>query len=161
MLERILAMLLALLSPFLPGGAEPTDAALAAFDYSQSASYFEGNYSYGARSDGEGLMAEYYLYCGNLEYSIPMTEADAAELRAIIDRNDIWKWHGFDESSRLLLDGDGFSLYAGFEDGTEISAHGYGLFPDGFGAASSQIDALFMEILERNGIDPEKDYYGE
>ena len=161
MLERIVAVLLVLLSPFLPSEAKPTDAALTSFDYSQSASYFEGNYSYSARSDGEGLIAEYYLYCGNLEYSIPMTEAEAAELRAIIDRNDIWKWHGFDESDSMILDGDGFSLYAGFEDGTEISAHGYGVTPDGFGAASSQIDALFMEILERNGIDPEKDYYGE
>lgn len=151
---RYAALLLALLRLFLSGGAQPTDAELTSFSYSHTASYVEGIYSYELCCGPSGCEASYDLYCGRLRYSIPVEAADVQALREIIDRNAIREWHGFDKSSSILLDGDGFSLCASFADGTEISARGYGSFPEGYSAAAEEIDALFMGMLRESGAGP-------
>lgn len=154
MLEKIVAMLLALLELFLPGGVSPTGAELTGFGYAHTASYIEGIYSYEITRGEDGVTAYCERNCGRDTYSFPLLEEDVEELRAIIDRNAIWKWHGFDKTARNVLDGSSFSLHAEFADGTCISAQGYARFPEGHGTAKSEIEALFGRILARNGYGP-------
>ena len=81
-----------------------------------------------------------------------MTESDVAALHEIINRFDLWKWHGFNKSVSGVLDGAGFTLHILFADGTVIEAHGNNAFPQNHNKALSEIKNLFSKYI----TEPEK-----
>jgi hypothetical protein len=47
----------------------------------------------------------------------------------------------------MLLDGTHFYISFSFQDGTTVTASGYGKFPMNYGGASAAIEAHFLQLL--------------
>lgn len=89
-------------------------------------------------------------------YGIPDDEAlevkmDASfmdEITEICKKYDIGKWNGFDKSDTGVMDGSSFHLLAMMDNGKEISASGYEVYPDNYSDFSGAIASLFGEVYE-------------
>ena len=69
------------------------------------------------------------------------------ELEDILKKYEISKWNGFDRDIKDLMDGLGFRLYYKCGD-KEITARGYGVFPDGYKDFSKELYPYFDTIFE-------------
>lgn len=70
-------------------------------------------------------------------------------LQELCAKHDVWKFNGFDEYNRYVSDGAGFSLYIGFENDKDISAHGMNEFPRGYREFKQDLRELFAPYCER------------
>lgn len=151
---RLIGVMLALACSWF--GGQPsvgTDAALVSFEYSHSGTSVDQIYSYAVRTEDGRLLADFDLYCGLHDIrGVPLDEEDAAALRALIDECGLWSWSGFSGSSADVLDGESFSLSAGFEDGARLTASGSNAFPEGYQAGAAAIRAYFEGLMEKYGV---------
>ena len=72
------------------------------------------------------------------------------ELEHILTDNKVYKWNGFHESDKNVLDGDGFSFIYRRVDKEEISASGYEMYPTGYINLKNDIIALYKKVFEEN-----------
>ena len=68
------------------------------------------------------------------------------DLGRIISQYHMAAWNGFRETEPDVLDGEMFSLFIRFSDGSEIAAYGDNAFPDHYFEATGEIDALLRDI---------------
>lgn len=73
--------------------------------------------------------------------------AQLAELEALLDRNGVHMWNGFNGRPRMdVLDGEGFSFSLMLRDGTKISASGENAFPTHYSTFRREL-RLFADKL--------------
>ena len=118
--------------------------------FSESNSYFKRVQGYEFHDENGKYTVYFHLANEETAYPITVDQEWANTLKSCIEQYGIMRWNGFKGSARNLLDGTHFFIEFTFEDGTEIRASGYGQFPEGYGDASSAIDAHFMQLLPEN-----------
>ena len=69
-------------------------------------------------------------------------------LQAIIEAQGIAAWDGFNQSGGAGQDGYDFELRVIYEGGTELYAHGYMLYPDGYDAGHAALSS-YLEGLTK------------
>ena len=156
MREKILAGLV-LLAVLLTASAcsKPirTDAPISSFSFSHSGMHTGLIYTLSAARTEVGWQAELSLLAGEREYSLDMTSEEAEALASLVQNHELNRWNGFDRVNRHALDGTGFDLRIGYEDGQEVRASGSNAFPEGYAAAHEAILKFFGELMEKSGID--------
>lgn len=80
---------------------------------------------------------------GKLEGDVPLSSSEEEELSLIL--RSLGRWDGFHEVARDVLDAPGFGLSVEFADGRKISAHSYGVFPNGYREGRERI----LHFLEK------------
>jgi hypothetical protein len=115
---------------------------------------FSERHSYYARVQGYEFRAEdgLYIVCFDMAneeepYAVPVDQAWVDTLTGFIRQYDMMAWDGFSGSDSMLLDGTHFSVSFSFQDGTTVTASGYGKFPKNYGDASAAIEAHFLQLL--------------
>lgn len=131
-------------------GAKPTTAPLTSFAYSHRGSSTDSFYSYEVKESGDGSTFRFLPFREKDEQTAYMSREDAAALLEIINRHDLWKWHGFFRTDPNILDGTSFSLRIAFADGTVIEANGSNRFPSNYGAACADMDTLFSKYIKES-----------
>lgn len=70
----------------------------------------------------------------------------------ILNKNKVYKWNGFKKSDKYVLDGDSFSFWLYMDDGSDIHASGYMMWPDNYGTVKLELDnilgPLYIEKTE-------------
>lgn len=66
-------------------------------------------------------------------------------LRSILEKYEVSKWNGFNKTNKMVLDGNSFYLDIYMED-SEISAHGYMSWPNGYADFKDEVTILFESI---------------
>lgn len=102
------------------------------FSYSYNNSFGDGSYSVEIEKN-EGKYT--FLYSEKMsKYSFEPVQMDEEAMLALekaCQKNRINEWNGFHESDPEVLDGDGFSLFVGYEEGN-ISVSGSNCSPAGY-----------------------------
>ena len=129
-------------------GAKPTTAPLMSFAYSHRGTSTDSFYSYEVKESGDGYTFRFLPFREEDEQTADMSREDAAALLEIINRHDLWKWHGFSKTDPNILDGTSFSLRIAFADGTVIEANGSNRFPSSYSAACADMDTLFSRHIK-------------
>ena len=77
-----------------------------------------------------------------------LNAAQLAELEALLEKNGVREWNGFNGRPRMdVLDGEGFSLSVTFRDGAAISASGENKFPAGYRSFRNDLRIFSDKIL--------------
>ena len=129
-------------------GVKPTTAPLARFAYSHRGTSTDSFYSYEIKESGDSYTFCFLPFRQEDEQTVNMSREDAAVLLEIINRHDLWKWHGFSQTDPNILDGTSFSLRIVFADGTAIEANGSNWFPSSYSAACADMDTLFSKYIK-------------
>ena len=129
-------------------GAKPTTAPLMSFAYSHRGTSTDSFYSYEVKEIGDGYTFRFLPFREEDKQTANMSREDAAALLEIINRHNLWKWHGFSRIDPNILDGTSFSLRIVFADGTVIEANGSNRFPSGYSAACADMDTLFSKYIK-------------
>ena len=122
------------------------------FSFSHAGMPSDSSYTLTAEKTGGGWQAHFDLFCTQ-EFTLPMSQEDADMLYGLLDACDLWGWNGFRKVDRIASDGESFRLNVSFADGQKISASGSSRFPDDYGAAVNAVKAVFIQIMENNGMD--------
>ena len=130
------------------GGAKPTAAPLTSFDYFHRGASTDSFYSYEVAESENEYVFRFRPFREDDEQSAIMSTEDATALMEIINRHNLWKWHGFSQSDPLMMDGTSFSLRVAFADGTVIEARGSNRYPSTYSAACAEIDTLFSKYIK-------------
>ena len=130
-----------------------TDAPMCGFAFSHSGMHTGLIYTLSAEKNGGGWRADLSLLCGELEYSLPMTEEEVRELEALVEAFCMTEWNGFDKVDHNALDGTAFELTIRYEDGQKVDASGSNAFPEGYAAAHEAVLNFFGKLMEKNGIE--------
>ena len=125
-----------------------TQVPVTAFSYSHRGTSYDSIYSYEVEASGNDYRFRFLPMREEDAKTAIMTESDVAALHEIINRFDLWKWHGFEKSASGVLDGAGFTLNILFADGTVIAAHGNNAFPQSHNKALSEIKNLFSKYIK-------------
>ncbi len=64
----------------------------------------------------------------------------------LINDNELIKWNGFNKNNESVLDGDSFSLNVKYNNGKEIEAYGYMIWPENYKYVKKEIEMLFDSI---------------
>ena len=64
----------------------------------------------------------------------------------MVEKYDLYRWDGFDESQDNVLDGEGFRLEISFTDGASIRANGNNAFPEDYFSAIGEIQEILDSI---------------
>ena len=121
-------------------------------------------YGSGGMTVNSGVI--YELTCGD-EYTVkikqngqPYEEAKTypisdEQVEAVIDllnKYEVWKWDGFDEHDPDVMDGRSFSFSLTLQDGKEINARGYMMYPENFGEVIQELSSILEEAGENNSV---------
>jgi len=79
---------------------------------------------------------------------IEISEETVRELERILNKYEVTKWDGFKESDQDVMDGDSFSCSIHMEDGKNISASGYMVWPTHYRDVVSELDSFFLGIIK-------------
>lgn len=129
-----------------------TDAPMERFSFSHAGMRSDSCYTLTAEKTDDGWQAHFDLFCTQ-EFTLPMSQEDADMLYGLLDACNLWKWNGFHKVDKTVSDGKSFWLNVSFADGRKLSASGGHRFPDDYGAAVNAIKAVFIQIMENNGMD--------
>lgn len=149
---RICLLLMCVLLLTSCAGLFHTDAPMERFSFSHAGMRSDSCYTLTAEKRDDGWAAYFDLFCAQ-EFTLPMSQEDADMLYELLDACDLWKWNGFHKVDKTVSDGKSFRLNISFADGQELSASGGNRFPDDYGAAVNAIKAVFIQIMENNGMD--------
>ena len=130
-----------------------TDAPMNSFSFSHSGMHTGLIYTLAAEKSETGWQASLSLLAGDREYTLDMTAEEAEALISLVQTHELNRWNGFDKVDRHALDGTGFELRIGYEDGQTLNSSGSNAFPEGYRAAHEAIVKFFGELMERNGIE--------
>ena len=146
-MKRILALLLACM---LIPSVSRAEAAAAEANGNRGLTYFwfsHGGYlpskNYEITRHGGG-----YLLTRDDDASKQVEQPVIDGLLRIIEADDLYAWDGFHESMPDVLDGEDFSLYITFADGTDIDATGGNAFPNRYSDAAAKIEQLLDAALD-------------
>ena len=129
-----------------------TEAPMESFSFSHSGMHSDSIYTLSIQKTEQGWRAELDLLAGNRLHILPVSQAEADALAALLDAHDLWSWAGFDKVDKRVLDGTGFDLNIRFADGKKLIASGSNAFPKGYNEAKEAIKAFFIQIMENKGI---------
>ncbi len=129
-------------------GADRTvrDGNITSFSFSHG-SFWSGDRDYVlTKQDNLALLTEKCMGCrDSFEVSKTVDGNYLGEVADIIEKYEIAKWDGFDESDNVT-DGEGFTLKVTYDDGKSIEAHGYMKFPTNYKEARDEFDKLFEKL---------------
>lgn len=125
-----------------------TSAPLVSFDYSHRGCSTDDFYSYEVTESGNGYCFRFLPFREEDEQTAALSTEDVNALMEIINRHDLWKWHGFSKTDPNIMDGTSFSLRVSFADGTVIEANGSNRFPSTYSAACAEMDTLFAKYIK-------------
>lgn len=82
------------------------------------------------------------------EMKIGVDEELLDKVRRLFDKYEVEKWNGYSMEARDVVDGDGFGLEIGFDNGERLYAHGYHKFPKNYSEFQIEIEALLKPYAE-------------
>ena len=125
---------------------------ITSFSFHCTTSYADGCYSLSLERTEEGVhLRGEDLFVGG-RTADAMIEDDALDrLGELAGYYRIDRWNGFDKNKKHVSDGSSFTLSLTLADGGTVTAHGSNAFPDHYTEVSSQIRALYDELMERYG----------
>ena len=131
----------------MPTTAPISGTPLSYLYFSESNSYFKRVQGYEYRAENGKHTAYFHMANEEELYPVPVDQVWVDTLNNFITRYGMLGWDGFSGSAPGLLDGTQFCVEFTLADGTSVKAGGYGDFPDGYGGASRDIDAHFLQLL--------------
>ena len=70
----------------------------------------------------------------------------------LLNKNEVYKWDGFNKSDKYVLDGDSFSFWLYMDNGKEIHASGYMKWPKNYGNVRDELTnilgSLYVQEVE-------------
>ena len=125
---------------------KPNDSDLVGFHYSYDGTIGGNNYRY----DIDDGVFTYEAMDNNYgELSAPVGDDLLKKLKDIYLANKVYQWDGFSKYATNVSDGDGFSVSFRFADGESCSAHGSNAYPEGYGAFSSDMEAVIGPFVKQ------------
>ena len=79
---------------------------------------------------------------------VKVDEKFVNKLTDILKKYDVASWNGFNKSNKYVLDGNSFSISIYMENGDDISASGYMMWPKHYREVVSEFDTLFSSITK-------------
>ena len=120
-------------------------------------SYSTGDYIYGSVSYNIEYENNKYILSIKQDnvapedaYKIEIDEIIINKVLNILNKYNVKNWNGFNKSDMDVLDGNSFSMSITEKDDTNISAHGYMMWPDNYHEVKKELNELFKNILEEN-----------
>lgn len=69
------------------------------------------------------------------------------EIESLLNKYKVYKWNGFHENNKNVLDGDSFGFYVYMKNGEKIEASGYMSWPDNYGKVKSEFKSIFDKVI--------------
>lgn len=83
-----------------------------------------------------------YLIPEEQTFEVEIDKKTIKEIINILNKYEVSEWDGFSKSDKNVLDGDSFSFWVYLEDGTDIHASGYMMWPKNYGEVRSELDRI-------------------
>ena len=116
--------------------------------YYQYDSFFSSYYDYHLVLDGDvvHVTANGNEMGVNLNIDKNIDKEILEELSLVINRNKLEKWDGFSKANENVLDGYSFYLVVKYDDGRELRADGYEMYPKNYDKVHEEIVELLSGI---------------
>lgn len=108
------------------------DAEMLSFSYQYNGTIMGLRCSFELKKNRNSSQVEFTYQNGNGSKSMELEASVMSELATLCDTYHVCSWDGFDCTVPNLYDGEGFELKVTFDNKTNVSAKGYGEFPDGY-----------------------------
>ena len=122
---------------------------LKSFHYSYSVGYYmNASYSYDIKKEDDKYIVS-IKDAGMPEEDARKYEVDKGkvqQLESLLNEIEIYKWNNFQKSNKNVMDGDSFSLSIWLENGKDISASGYMMWPSHYTEKKAVIENWFFKI---------------
>ncbi len=138
-----------------PGGGEEVTMKLSGIrhflleDHSGRYGAFRNSYEVNAGEDGVEVRLRLEGASEEEAVVIRTDEAFLKRLEELLNEHRVDKWNGFDKNNKRVLDGDSFSLSIRMENGKELDARGYAVWPKNYKEVLEAVEKLFMELNEQ------------
>ena len=83
-----------------------------------------------------------YLVPSDEAFEVELDEKVINEIIEVLNKYEVSKWDGFSKSNKYVLDGDSFSFSIHMEDGSDIFASGYMMWPKNYGEVKSELNRI-------------------
>jgi len=129
---------------------------IVSFYYSESNGYALDSCSYSAELNGDQVDIKISKGFSGEEHEFTETPEFLKKITEIANNYNVGSWDGFDKYDNNVMDGTNFRVSLATQDGKTVNANGYMEFPENYGSAMGEIEALFLEIYEEVFPDPQK-----
>lgn len=120
-------------------------------------------YSYDIHPDeeneGKTILVYENMEDGVSEMICEVDDETMKSLSKLCEQCNVLSWDGFNRNAKYVLDGSGFGLYADFEDGTHIGAHGSNCFPKQYSEFEHGIIEVFKPVIEASLVQKRDELY--
>lgn len=124
------------------------------FSFSHNGMSMEQCYNYDLKKEeGKTILTCSVVVPGQgfVDTSFEVDEGALEEFEKLVNEYQLWKWDGFNEYAKDILDGAGFSMSFETEDGKRISAHGSNSFPKNYSQVGPRISSAFNKVVVESG----------
>ena len=128
---------------------DPNELLSFTFDYSDGMMFASGRRYSGMRTAEGGRLT--IRMTGMRQEDAPRVEVDQAtwkRIAAILSREKTAPWNGFNRRAEGVFDGGSFSFSATYGACVQVNASGYVSWPEGWGEAKLQMNALMEELYK-------------
>ena len=122
------------------------------FSFNSGGGWAGVTYKIDKNDDNKYVMEVNYYGYDSPNFNFEVTEKELKEIANIIEKNEIYKWDGFDKSDPDVLDGDGFSLYVTYDSNDKIKAHGYMKYPKNYSKGANALKEYLDGLIETLAI---------
>ena len=83
-----------------------------------------------------------YLVPSDEAFEVELDEKVINEIIEVLNKYEVSKWDGFSKSDKYVLDGDSFSFSIHMDNGSDIYASGYMMWPKNYGEVKSELNRI-------------------
>ena len=83
-----------------------------------------------------------YLVPSDEAFEVEIDEKVINEIIEVLNKYEVSKWDGFSKSDKYVLDGDSFSFSIHMDNGSDIYASGYMMWPKNYGEVKSELNRI-------------------
>ena len=126
------------------------ESGIASFSYSYGGSIGGDSWSVEIERQGNGDNTITYnaMEYGDLgELKMTAGSELMQELERIYAEHKLYRWEGYSKTDTGVLDGSGFSLFISFNDGSDMSASGDNVWPEGYNAFITDLVQVLAPYL--------------
>ncbi len=83
-----------------------------------------------------------YLVPSDEAFEVELDEKVINEIIEVLNKYEVSKWDGFSKSDKYVLDGDSFLFSLRMDNGSDIYASGYMIWPKNYGEVKSELNRI-------------------
>lgn len=110
--------------------------------------YAYTRYDLEKKDDGYYVQIKPYGIPDDEAQEVKLTDKQIKEIETILTNYKVNKWNGFNKSDRYVMDGDSFSFYLHTEDGVDVSASGYMMWPKNYREVRNALYDIFDPLYD-------------